>query len=157
MSHTLDMKTTMNDPEALTRALVAMGISRSAIELHKQGVPIETYDNKKVNAHVVVRKDWFNKNKDKITIGHNYAYSDLGFVQGADGSYVAKVDESNFDQTWVNKLGTHYNIEKAKIVLDEKKIKYTESVESGLPVIRATIPLKKQNRIVNRNIISFKS
>jgi hypothetical protein len=80
----------------------------------------------------------------------------MGFVQ-KDGQYEAIVDDKNVSPAWVQKMSTYYNIEKSKIELEAKKIKYTESTEKGLPVIKASIPLKGMTRIVNRNAVSFNS
>ena len=157
MSHYLDMKTTITDAEALARALTRMGISRDAIELHDKATTLNGWQGETRKANVIVRKQWLQSHQGQTQWSGGTVYADMGFVQEEDGSYKALVDDHNFNPTWVQKMSTYYNIEKSKIELEAKKIKYTESTEKGLPVIKANIPLKGMARIVNRNAVSFNS
>jgi hypothetical protein len=164
MSHYLDMKTTITDAEALARALVRKGIDRNAIEIHDKAVTLIGYNGETRKANVIVRKQWIQDHQKKCGMsgygmerGTAACYADMGFVKEADGSYKAMVDNHNFTPDWVNEMTMYYNNEKSKIELDALKIKYTESTDNGSLVIKAIIPQKTQNRIINRSTVSFSS
>jgi len=153
MSHYLDLKTTITDAEALARALTRMGIPRSAIQIHNKAVDMDGWNGQQRKANVLVKKQWIHDHQQQCDMKAGYAYSDMGFIQEADGSYKALVDDHNFSPAWVQKMSTYYNVEKTKIELDAKKITYSESTEKGLPVITAKIP--NRNKVVNKAMISF--
>jgi len=154
MSHFLDMKVPLTNPEAIVNGLVRKGVPLQDIEVHKQPTRLIGYNGQDRMANIIVRKNSLN-NCSNATGMKSGAYSDLGFAEQADGTYKVLVDDINFNPTWVEELSMYHNVESAKIALDNKKIKYVESEEEGLPVIKATIPNRQQKKIAPRRTISF--
>jgi len=147
MSHFLKMKVDLTDPEAIVRSLERMGVDRSAIEVHEKPVTLIGYSGETKQANILVRKQWLQTNAQKVGMKGITCYADLGFVEAKDGSYDCFVDDHNFNPEWVNKMATYHHVEKAKIALEGKKIKYVESIEKGLPVITATLPFKTRKKL----------
>jgi hypothetical protein len=129
MSHFNDFKTEMTDKEALVRALCradyrAGTLNRAHIECHDTPASLYGYQNDKreQKAHVIIRRNHVGSSSN-----------DMGFVQDESGRYKAIIsdfDQSHYNQQWLGKLTTYYNVEKSKMELDAKGITYTESVDT---------------------------
>jgi hypothetical protein len=145
MSHYLDMKVPLTDPEAIVRALGRMGIPQSAVEVHQKPVTLIGYSGETRQANIIVRKQWLESHRDQVKMQGYTCYADLGYQEQKDGTYKAFVDDHNFNPEWVKKMSTYHNVELAKIQLDAKKIKYTEGVEAGKPYIEADLPMRTSN------------
>jgi hypothetical protein len=103
------------------------------IERHAEAKHLYGYQNdqRAQTAHVIIRRQY---------VGG--AANDVGFVRQADGSYkaiISEYDSSHYNQTWLNRLTTYYNVEKSKMELESRKIPYTESVDD-----KGRIQLKAQ-------------
>ena len=96
-------------------------------------------------ANIIVRKQWLQENAKKVGMNGYTCYADLGFKENEDGTFEAYVDDHNFSVEWVNKMATYHHVEKAKAELENRKIKYTETIEDGKPVITANLPFRKLN------------
>ena len=159
MSHTLNLKTTLTDKEAIIRGLVRKGIPRNKIEVHDRAQTMAMYAGQTGSANIIVRQENIQALKSEIGMSTQYAhaFADLGFRQNPDGTYEAVVDGSNFDEGWVNNLSQCYNVEKAKMELDAKKIKYTETVTpTGDIQLRAAFQQQQaRNRRVQSRTVSF--
>jgi hypothetical protein len=158
MSHYLSMKCALiTDPVALASALTRMGIDRNAIEIHEKATTLVGYNGETRLAHVIVRKEWLQDHAKQVNLGgfnktdpsRNTAYADIGFVKQEDGTYQALVDDHNFNAEWVKKTSTYYKVEKTKKELTHRKLKYTEALENGKPVLTAIIPSRtaQSNRL----------
>ena len=157
MSHYLDMKVPLTDPEAIVRALTRMGFPKKAIEVHEKPVTLIGYSGETRQANIIVRKEWIQGHKNSVGMTGYTCYADLGYHLQSDGTYQAYVDDHNFNPTWVKKMSTYHNVELAKMRLDDKKIKYTETVEKGLPTLIAKLPFKTPNKLANRQTLGFSS
>ena len=136
MSHTVDVKTQIIDESCLITALMRVenptgqAFSKEVIEIYKDSVPIQTYQNhNNTRANVVIRQR---------NLGDG-SYNDLGFVRNSDGTYTAIVADM-YDKTWLQRLTTYYGVEKAKKEFKVKGIKYTETVdEKGRIQLKAAV------------------
>jgi len=124
VSHYNNFNTQITDPEALIRALCkerikGRVITPNMIEVHDKPQSLNGYyGNDARSAHVILRKQNFE------------GYGDIGFVKNSDGTYTAIMDDSDCNDQYRGKLLMHYNIEKTKISLDEKGIKYVETKDA---------------------------
>jgi len=160
MSHTLNLKSTMTDSEAVVRALVRRGIDRNAIEVHDKAVTTQMFSSQTAKANIVVRKEYIEANKRKIGMDmskYTAAFADVGFLQQADGTYAAVVDGSNFDKPWLDEVSQYYNAEKTKMELDKRKVKYVESrTSTGDIQIKAQFAQQQAtNRRLTGRTVSF--
>jgi hypothetical protein len=158
MSHTLNLKTTLTDKEAIISGLVRRGFNRNDIEAHDHAVRMDMYAGQTAQANIVVRKDAIQRCRSKVGMGTQYssAFADLGFAQQADGTYKAVVDGSNFDENWINGLTQCYNAEKAARELNAKKIKYTEvKLPDGTIQFRAQFQQKASKKPLRQRNVSF--
>jgi len=130
MSHYLNLRTNITDQEALVRALVRLGgcfnkWNKSDIESHNAAQNLYGYqgDKRPQKAQVVIRRQ---------NVGH--AANDIGFERQADGTFRAHISEYDtgrgYNSGWLGKLTTYYGVEKAKIELDAKGLKYTETTDA---------------------------
>ena len=146
MSHYLDFKTAMTDPEALKRALTHMktpyhrqGLPAHCVEVHDKPQSLYGYqgDERNQKAEVIIRR---NNTQD--------AANDIGFVKNADGCYdaiISEYDRKTFHSDWLTELSTYYNFEKSKIELEARKIPYEETKdETGRLQLRCQF--KKKNK-----------
>lgn len=130
MSHYNDFETTITDEKALVRALCrcntrdSIKVTVDLLEVHKDPQNLYGYHNdvRDQKAHVIMRRQ---------IVGS--AANDIGFVKNADGKYnaiISDFDRTFYNQDWLNKLYTYYNVEKSKIELETRGIKYHESLDS---------------------------
>jgi hypothetical protein len=128
MSHLADFKTQVTDRDALVRALERMGF-KGKVEVHDTAVVMDSYAREGKKANVIVRKV------------HNGSLSDIGFEQQKNGTYTALIDTwgGTYNQTWQNKLFTHYNVEKSKMEFESRGFK---SVEGKDDAGRITLEVK---------------
>lgn len=151
MSHYLDFKTVMTDPDALKRALTHMGtpihpggLPESAIEVH--GKPKHLYgyhgDKRSQTADIIVRRE-----------NVQNAANDIGFVKNSEGTYdaiISEFDRNKFGNEWMTRLSTYYNYEKSKIELEARKIPYEETKnEDGRLQLRCKFKKKTKDVSIN--------
>jgi len=128
MSHFVEIRLVIKDQKALVRALERMGFA-GKVQSHDTARNVRDYWGNKspVMAEVIVPREHF---------GH----ADFGFEKQKDGTFKAHMD--SYDQgrlgaKWEDKLSTFYGIEKTKIELEHKGMKYTEDLdEKQRPRIR---------------------
>lgn len=123
MSHFNDFETTIIDEAGLVRALCRNGFKETDIERNETPTNLFGYqgDRREQKAHVILRRKYIGS-----------ASNDIGFEKTDDGTYRAHIsdyDKSRFDNQWLSKLYTYYNVEKSKIALEEKGIPYTETID----------------------------
>lgn len=146
MSHNLDMKTSMIDPEAIARAFTHLGFSAAAIKIHKTPVTMRNWKGETMpqKANVIVNY------QDVSRVG-DYPSNDIGFERGADGVYKCHMDDGFLTRhtEFMNKLGTYYNYEKSKMELDARKVQYEETMDKlGRLQLKVAFKAKKsQQRI----------
>jgi len=145
MSHFLKMTVDLTDPESIVNSLTRMGVDRSAITVHQKPTTLVGWSGQTRQANIIVRKQWLQENAKKVGMNGYTCYADLGFKENEDGTFEAYVDDHNFSVEWVNKMATYHHVEKAKAELENRKIKYTETIEDGKPVITANLPFRKLN------------
>ena len=148
MSHSLNFETQINDVEALVRALLRVErpkgtkcFTRNQIEIHEKASMMKTYQGINLReANVIIRQ------RD---IGLS---NDIGFVKESTGFYTGVIDSyQGYDEPWLTRLYTYYNVEKSKIELEKKGIKYTEDKdEKGRIRIKARFATEKTERIKSR-------
>jgi len=145
MSHYLDMKTQLTDPEALRRALTHMGFSESEIKVHEKDVRIKDYMGRITDKKASVVVDYNAASR----VG-SYPSNDLGFYQTKDGTYGCHMDDGFLDRQhgFMEKLGTYYNYEKSKIELEARKIPYEELKDDG-GRLQLRCKFKKKNKGVS--------
>jgi hypothetical protein len=124
MSHYLDFESLVTDGEALCRAICRTPLpnNRTDITFSEAPISMEGYaGNRSQLANIIIPK--------RLTGG----YGDTGFIKTKEGTYKAILDESDmrrgFDQGWMDRLYTYYNVEKAKMEFDSMKVDYTESLD----------------------------
>lgn len=151
MSHYANLQTQITDQEALVRALCRMKnrngqmITRAMIEIHETAQHLYGFqgDQRAQTANVIIRR----KN-----VGGSA--NDLGFVRGADGKFqaiISEYDSGYYTNDWVSKMTCYYGVEKTKIELDGKKIRYVEGVDTkngNCPTIEAFFEPAKQKKTV---------
>ena len=81
MSHFTRVRTTLRDPQLLETALQAVGYAR--VEVHDTPQRLNGWAGQSAGAEVIVRREH--------AIGH--VYGDFGFARGADGAFVAVIDD----------------------------------------------------------------
>lgn len=159
MSHTLNLKSTMTDEEAIVNGLVRRGFDRNAIEVHEKAVDCTMFNGQMSQANIVVRRDYINQNKTRIGMSTQYgcAFADLGFIKEKDGTYKAVVDGSNFNEKWVEGVTQCYNAAKVEKELKARKIKYVETrTDTGAIQFKATFQQQQQrNRRLTGHTVSF--
>jgi Protein of unknown function (DUF1257) len=127
VSHYNNFNTQITDPKALTRALCkcqsrnGYTFTESMIENHEKGSNLYGYQNdrRQQTAHVIIRRNHVGSSSN-----------DMGFVKQDDGTYQAIIsdfDSSHYNKQWLGHLQMHYNIEKTKMSLEAKGIKYVET------------------------------
>ena len=130
MSHFVDIVTQIKDEKALIRALERLGF-KDKIEVHAEAQNLYGYqgDRRSQKANVILRREYVGT-----------ASNDIGFEKMPDGKYKAHIsefDSRRYGETWQNKLFTYYGVEKSKIELEHRGMKYTEDVdEKQRPRIR---------------------
>jgi hypothetical protein len=58
--------------------------------------------------------------------------NDIGWVRNKDGKFeaiISEFDKSYYNTEWNSKLYTYYNVEKSKMEMDARGIKYTEKID----------------------------
>jgi glutaredoxin len=138
VSHYNNFNTQITDPKALARALCrcksrnGYTFTEAMIENHEIAVSLKGYQNdiRQQTANVIIRRNHVGGSSN-----------DIGFAKQGDGTYQAIIsdfDSSYYSKQWLGHLQMHYNIEKTKISLDEKGIKYVETKdEKGRIQLRA--------------------
>jgi len=121
MSHYQDIDTCMKDEKALIRALARVGYN--TVELHAEAQNLYGYqgDKREQKAEVIIRRAYVGSSSN-----------DIGYVKGPDGNFKALIsdyDSNKHNTEWQNKVSTYYNIEKAKMTYENKRMKYTETVD----------------------------
>ena len=144
MSHHVQFKSQFTDREALIRALCRVEHpvrgshwTRNSIELHDQAQILNDWrgDCTANKGNVIVRR----QNIDRLS-------TDLGFELTKEGTYNVHIDEAQ--KNWVTRLTTYYNVEKTKMELDQRGIKYVESLdEKG----RIQLKAKFENKFTQSN------
>jgi hypothetical protein len=130
MSHYANLQTNITDIDALVAALCRMEngygdlFQKAHIEVHTKPVKLKGYysTDKAQLAHVVIRE------------GNGSSWADMGFSRGKDGKFTLIYDDMDkhlFNKEWMGKLTTYYGVEKTKIELDAKGIKYKEGVDAS--------------------------
>lgn len=142
MSHYLDMKTQLTDPEALRRALLHMGFSESEVKVHQNNVNIKDYMGRRTDKKASVVVDYNAASR----VG-NYPSNDLGFYKTSDGTYTCHMDDGFLERQkgFMDKLGTYYNYEKSKIELEARKIPY-EELKDDTGRLQLKCQFKKKNK-----------
>lgn len=123
MSHYVDIVTEIRDQAALVKALERLGFGPNKVEVHDKPQPLIGYqgDKREQLAHVILRRRF---------VGG--ASNDIGFLKGSDGRYISHIseyDQTYYNSTWQNKLCTYYGVEKSKIELSKKGLKFTEDLD----------------------------
>lgn len=142
MSHYLDMKTQLTDPEALARALTHLGFTTSEIKVHDKDVEIRDWRGNLTDKKASVVVDY-----NAVTRVGQYPSNDIGFYKNGTGTYKVHMDDGFIARQpdFMTKLGTYYNYEKSKIELEARKVKYEEKVdETGRLQLRCVF--KKKNK-----------
>lgn len=135
MSHYVDVKTMITDAQALVRALGRLGFA--VVENHEQAKNMNGYFGSQVSqkANVIVRRQY---------VGH----ADMGFLKTSDGTFTCQMDSYDKEKShggkygpeWQQKLTVWYGVEKAKMELDRKGMKYKEDMdEQERPRIRVKL------------------
>jgi len=135
MSHFVSITTELRDPKAIVKALGRMKLTA---QCNEQGLDMTDYFGGRsgVRAQIVVPRS-----KAK-------SHADIGFILQHDGTYAIHIDSydkekqhgGKFDTNWQRKLCTYYGVEKTKLELDKKKLKYVEDLdEKERPRIRVRL------------------
>ena len=131
MSHYNGFETTITNQEALVRALCRCNsregqiFTQSMIETHDKATHLYGYhgDQRVQTANVIIRR---------VHVGS--ASNDLGFVKNKDGKFqaiISEYDSGYYDQHWLTKLYTYYNVETSKMEYESRGIEYTESKDDA--------------------------
>ena len=129
MSHFMQSKTKISDPEAIVRALMKMGFTRNQIEVHTNNVGIQDYYKGTNQASIVIRRQ------------NTGIPSDIGFRKEADGTYTGIYDEFNygglgvFNKDWQKKFVQHANNETCKIALEKQQISFEEITDKNGDIV----------------------
>lgn len=133
MSHFVNIVTEIRDCKALLKALERLGFDSKKVEVYDKPQNLYGYqgDVRKQKAHVIIRRKYVGMSSN-----------DIGFEQQADGRFVAHISEfdqgtgeyssrkdAKYNETWQNKLCTYYGVEKAKVELDLRGLKYFEDLD----------------------------
>jgi len=151
MSHYANLQTNITDQEALIRALCQMknrnghSITRNMIEVHDKAQHLFGYqgDQRSQTANVIIRRQ---------NVGG--AANDVGFVRGSNGKFqaiISEYDSGYYTAEWLAKMTTWYGVEKSKIELDAKGIKYVEGVDKAqgnCPTLEAFFEAPKAKKTV---------
>lgn len=126
MSHYLDMKTAMTDPEALVRALIHVGFRTSEVKIHSKPTTIMDYCDQPTDKKAIVIVDRYGAKRL-----NDYPSNDIGFYKAADGTLKVHMDDGFLERqpNFMERLGTFYNYEKSKMELDARKAKYIEQTD----------------------------
>jgi hypothetical protein len=152
MSHYANLATNIVDQEALIRALCHMRnrnervFTRNQIEVHEKAQHLYGYQNdeRSQTANVIIRR---------ANVGGNA--NDVGFVKGKDGRFsaiISEYDSGHYTAQWLSQLTTWYGVEKSKIELDAKGIKYVESTDAAngnCPTLEAFFEAPKAKTVAN--------
>ena len=92
-------------------------------EVHEEPKYLYGYqgDKREQKAEVIIRRAYVGSSSN-----------DIGYVKGPDGNFKALIsdyDSHKHNAEWQNKVSTYYNIEKAKLTCENKRMKYTETVD----------------------------
>ncbi len=140
MSHFSKVVTKIKDKGSLVDALVAMGFSKSQIEVHDKPVKLNGYEARSGNHHeaeIVIRK---------THLGNSY--NDIGFRKKADGTYEAAISDmgarnskasrnkftegcKSFNKDWMNKLNQQYSVARIRQIANTHGYALTETFENG--------------------------
>lgn len=130
MSHYLKFETQITDQEALVKALCRCQsrmnkkeFTKAQIESLEKPEHLEGFhgDTRPEVAHVILRRRYVGDSSN-----------DIGFVRNKDGKYeaiISEFDKSFYNADWNSKLYTYYNVEKSKMELDSRGVKYTEQID----------------------------
>jgi len=123
MSHYAELKTQIKDEKALVAALVRMGFKEEHVEIHKEATNLYGYHGDKRNdkAEIIIRRKYIGGSSN-----------DIGFKKQADGTYKAIISDFDrtsmgYNQKWLDKTGTYYNVEKSKIAAKHRGFKFKET------------------------------
>jgi hypothetical protein len=134
LSHYLNVETQITDAKALYRALQRVtlrGTNKCAttdqIEVHKKAAHLFGYhgDQRADVANIIIRRQYVGS-----------ASNDIGFVKGKDGRYkaiISQFDKKYYNQKWLEKLFTFYGVERAKMELEKRRMKFKEFVDENDP------------------------
>ena len=143
MSHFLQAKSKITDPEALVRALIEKGYKRNQIQVHEKAVAMVGYFGRTGDqkANIIL---------PKTVTGH---HSDVGFVKESDGTYTCIVDEygmgrNKFGAEWRTGLYQEATAQSAIMELEKRKIPYTKTMTDGKLRIEAIIKDTSSNSLV---------
>lgn len=151
MSHYANLQTNITDQEALIRALCRMTnrngrlLQRNMIEVHDKAQHLYGFqgDRRSQVANVIIRRE---------NVGG--AANDVGFVRGSDGKFqaiISEYDSGHYTAAWLGKMTCFYGVEKSKIELDAKGIKYVEGVDKtqgNCPTLEAFFEAPKAKKTV---------
>jgi hypothetical protein len=132
MSHYVNVVTIMKDQEALIKALGRLGFDKVKLEVHEKAQNLYGYqgDKRSQVAHIIIRKEFVGSSAN-----------DIGFERQANGSFAAHISEfdqgtgqysgseGRYGKTWQGKLVAFYGVEKSKMELTKKGLKYYEDVD----------------------------
>lgn len=123
MSHFSEIKTEFRDAEALVEALVAVGVQRDWIELHKTPQPLIDYKGNRTYYRWKETRDARFKDGDCGTViirrknlpwGHN----DIGFLTDQKNSFALICDfardQSGYNDKWLGRVKQEYAIAVAR-------------------------------------------
>jgi len=130
MSHYASLGTNITDIDALVAALCRMETAlgglfqQGDIKVYAKPVALKGYyaTDRARKAQVVIRKHKCSE------------WADMGFVRGKDGKFELvfdDMDKHHYNAEWMNRLTAYYGVEKTKIELDAKGIKYKEGVDAA--------------------------
>jgi hypothetical protein len=135
MSHFVSITTELRDQTAIVNALKRMKL---IAKCNEKGMFMTDYFGGKsdILANIVVPRSTAK------------SHADIGFVLENDGTYSIHVDDydkqkqhnGKFGAEWQRKLCTYYGVERTKIELDKKKLRYVEDLdEKERPRIRVRL------------------
>lgn len=140
MSHYNNIETQIKSVPALVQALCRVPTrtgqwSKAQIEVHDKPQSLYGYKNdaREQTAEVIIRREH---------VGG--AANDIGFKKQSDGTYTAIIsdyDRKYYTDSWLNKVGTYYGVERTKMSCLSRGIHFTETIDDKQrPVIRCHVP-----------------
>ena len=141
MSHTMKVRTDLNDQELLVAALVAIGFDRKQIEIHEQAQPVHNFYGRvdRQRANVIIR------NQHAPGTLHR---EDLGWVREADGSYSIVLDDMTRDAhaygpAWQKRLRREYMAARSCRALERQGLRPSIVRDGNRMEIRAAVAVRR--------------